>query len=146
MRPSSTNYYAKACGAHQTTGRVRNVADREVHVHVAHAFKRDKNPRPETAEAFQQYRIIVDGVTMRAVHELWDADDPAASRIFGAAIARIREILTTLQAGDSLPVVFLGGLGPHYAARLGDPWPVKAAIGNSLDGAVLMARQMAGAA
>ena len=32
------------------------------------------------------------------------------------------------------------------AARLGDPWPVKAAIGNSLDGAVLMARQMAGAA
>ena len=74
------------------------------------------------------------------------SDDPAASRIFGAAIARIREILTTLQAGDSLPVVFLGGLGPHYAARLGDPWPVKAAIGNSLDGAVLMARQMAGAA
>ncbi|WP_207102066.1 BadF/BadG/BcrA/BcrD ATPase family protein [Paracoccus shandongensis] len=72
-------------------------------------------------------------------------DDPAARQVFDAAVADIRHILTVLQADAPLPVVFLGGLGPAYAARLTD-WPQRAAMGSSVDGAVLMARQMAGAA
>lgn len=70
------------------------------------------------------------------------SDDPAARRIFDDAVGEIRHILTTLQAGDSLPVVFVGGLGAHYAARLDGHWPVRPALGNSVDGALAMARQM----
>lgn len=70
------------------------------------------------------------------------SDDPAAGRILDTATAQIRHILTTLQAGDNLPVVFVGGLGLAYAERLGGPWPVHPAIGNSVDGALAMARQM----
>ncbi|MCF3973355.1 BadF/BadG/BcrA/BcrD ATPase family protein [Paracoccus salsus] len=69
--------------------------------------------------------------------------DPAARRIFEAAVEQIRQILTTLQAGDMLPVVFVGGLGRHYASRLNGPWPLHDALGSSVDGALAMARQMA---
>lgn len=73
------------------------------------------------------------------------ADDPAARQVFDAAVAEIRQILTVLQADAPLPVVFVGGLGPAYAARLTD-WPQRPALGSGVDGALLMARQMAGAA
>ncbi|WP_347137723.1 BadF/BadG/BcrA/BcrD ATPase family protein [Paracoccus sp. SSK6] len=72
-------------------------------------------------------------------------DDPAARQVFDAAVAEIRHILTVLQADAPLPVVFVGGLGPAYAARLAE-WPQRPALGASVDGALLMARQMAGAA
>lgn len=44
--------------------------------------------------------------------------------------------------GDDLPVAFLGGLGPHYAARLGDRLGVRlvAPQGSALDGAVWLAQ------
>ena len=74
------------------------------------------------------------------------ADDPAARRILDAAADQVRHILTTLQDGDTLPVVFVGGLGPHYAARLSGLWPIRPARGSSVDGALAMARQMAQAA
>jgi len=70
------------------------------------------------------------------------SDDPAARSIFDDAVGQIRHILTTLQAGDSLPVVFVGGLGTAYAAHLNGPWPVHPALGSSVDGALAMARQM----
>ncbi|MGN7868328.1 BadF/BadG/BcrA/BcrD ATPase family protein [Paracoccus sp. 22332] len=73
------------------------------------------------------------------------ADDPAARQVFDAAVAEVRHILTVLQADAPLPVVFVGGLGPAYAARLTD-WPQRPALGSGVDGALLMARQMAGAA
>lgn len=73
------------------------------------------------------------------------SDDPAAIRVFDGAIADVRHILTTLQADGPLPVVFVGGLGPAYAARLTD-WPQRPARGSGVDGALLMARQMAGVA
>ncbi len=73
------------------------------------------------------------------------ADDPAARQVFDAAVAEIRHILTVLQGDAPLPVVFVGGLGPAYAARLTD-WPQRPALGSGVDGALLMARQMAGAA
>ncbi len=72
-------------------------------------------------------------------------DDPAARQVFDAAVAEVRHILTALQGDAPLPVVFLGGLGPAYAARLTD-WPQRPALGSGVDGALLMARQMAGAA
>ena len=71
--------------------------------------------------------------------------DPAARQVFDAAVAEVRHILAVLQAEPPLPVVFVGGLGPAYAARLTD-WPQRPAIGSGVDGALLMARQMAGAA
>lgn len=73
------------------------------------------------------------------------ADDPAARQVFDAAVAEVRHILTVLQADAPLPVAFAGGLGPAYAARLTD-WPQRPALGSGVDGALLMARQMAGAA
>lgn len=73
------------------------------------------------------------------------SDDPAARLVFDAAVAEVRHILTVLQADAPLPVVFVGGLGPAYAARLTD-WPQRPALGSGVDGALLMARQMAGAA
>ncbi|WP_374301018.1 BadF/BadG/BcrA/BcrD ATPase family protein [Paracoccus sp. (in: a-proteobacteria)] len=71
--------------------------------------------------------------------------DPAARQVFDAALAEVRHILTVLQGDAALPVVFVGGLGPAYAARLTD-WPQRPALGSGVDGALLMARQMAGAA
>ena len=72
-------------------------------------------------------------------------EDPAARQVFDAAVAEVRHILAVLQADAPLPVIFVGGLGPAYAARLMD-WPQRPALGSGVDGALLMARQMAGAA
>lgn len=71
--------------------------------------------------------------------------DPSARLVFDAAVAEIRHILNVLQGDAPLPVVFVGGLGSAYAARLTD-WPQRPALGTGIDGALLMARQMAGAA
>ncbi|MCZ0960404.1 BadF/BadG/BcrA/BcrD ATPase family protein [Paracoccus benzoatiresistens] len=73
------------------------------------------------------------------------SDDPAARQVFDAAVADVRHILAVLQGDAPLPVVFVGGLGPAYAARLTD-WPQRPALGSGVDGALLMARQMGGAA
>lgn len=68
--------------------------------------------------------------------------DPAAQAVFDAALADVRHILTVLQADAPLPVVFTGGLGSAFARRLTD-WPQRPAQGSGVDGALLMARQMA---
>ncbi|SDE23094.1 glucosamine kinase [Paracoccus isoporae] len=70
------------------------------------------------------------------------SDDPAARRIFDDAVAQVRHAIASLQRGDRLPVVFVGGLGARYAARLSGEWPVHEARGNAVDGALDMARQM----
>lgn len=70
-------------------------------------------------------------------------DDPAARRLFDLAAEEVGRIIAVLQQGGSLPVVFLGGLAPHYAARLSARWETRAALGSSLDGAVQMARELA---
>ena len=75
-----------------------------------------------------------------------NSGDDAANRIFTRAVEDVRHILTVLQDGDNMPVVFVGGLGGYYAARLNGPWPVQPARGDGVDGALLMARQLAGAA
>lgn len=70
-------------------------------------------------------------------------DDPAAARIFDAAVTQVREMIEVLQQGRGLPVVFLGGLGAHYAQRLAGLWDIRPARGTGLDGALLLALQEA---
>lgn len=66
--------------------------------------------------------------------------DPAAEAILSAAIAEVAAMVEALQPGG-LPVVFLGGLGPLYAARLAGRWEIRAPRGTGLDGALLLARE-----
>lgn len=73
---------------------------------------------------------------------LIDSLDPAAEAIFGAAVAELRSILATLQGAAPLPVTFLGGLGPAYAARLAGLWTIRPALGSGVDGALAMARAL----
>lgn len=71
------------------------------------------------------------------------SDDPAALAIMQGAIHQIHYNINVLQHGRNLPVCFVGGLGPAYAAHLDGLWPIRPARGSALDGALLMARQMA---
>lgn len=68
-------------------------------------------------------------------------DDPAAVALMAEAVALVAASIDFLQrAGEPLPVVFLGGLGPAYAARIGARWPRALALGDGLDGALWLAR------
>jgi glucosamine kinase len=66
--------------------------------------------------------------------------EPAAKAILARATADVAEAVDLLQSGASLPVVFLGGLGPTYAARLQGRWPIALPKGTALDGALWLAR------
>ena len=61
--------------------------------------------------------------------------------LMDAAVAQIRDMIGMLQQGRDLPVIFLGGLGGHYAKRLAGLWDIRAPLGNGLDGALFLARQ-----
>lgn len=65
--------------------------------------------------------------------------DPAALAILAEAEADVACMLDVLNAGTGLPVVFLGGLGPHYAARFQGRYKVLPALGSGLDGALQLA-------
>jgi len=69
------------------------------------------------------------------------SDDPAAVALMQAATADVARWINHLQQGAALPVVFIGGLGPTYAARLAGRWPIVRALGTALDGALLLARE-----
>lgn len=71
------------------------------------------------------------------------ADDPAARALFDTAVDELRHTIAMLQQGQVVPVIFTGGLGPHYAARLAGDWPQRAAAGSGVDGALAMARELA---
>lgn len=68
-------------------------------------------------------------------------EDPAARGLFDAAVAEIAAMIDHLQGPNPLPVVFLGGLGPAFAARLAGRWDIRAPLGSGLDGAVQLAVQ-----
>ena len=70
-----------------------------------------------------------------------DADDPAAQSVMEAADAHVGAYVNRLQGDSDLPVVFLGGLGPVFAARLRDLWTIRQASGTALDGALWLAQQ-----
>lgn len=67
------------------------------------------------------------------------SDDPAAQAVMAAAEADVAAAIGALQQTPALPVVYLGGLGPAFAARLAGRWPARPALGSALDGALLLA-------
>ncbi len=74
-----------------------------------------------------------------------DAGDAAALAILAEADAAVAAALEQLDGGEGLPVCFLGGLGPVFAARLAGRFgaAVRDPAGTGLDGALAMAREMA---
>ena len=59
------------------------------------------------------------------------------------ATRAVADSITLLLGGSDLPVVFTGGLGPVYRARLAQTmdWTIKDAAGTALDGALMLARK-----
>lgn len=78
----------------------------------------------------------------RLAPQVLDSPDPAASTVLDKARADVSAAITLLQGADHLPVVFLGGLGPTYAAQT-TRWTVTPAKGSALDGALSLARSLA---
>ena len=76
------------------------------------------------------------------------AGDAAAERLLAEAETVVAASIDRLAGNDLLPVCFHGGLGAVFAARLADRYAgrVREAKGTALDGALDMARQMAGSA
>jgi glucosamine kinase len=70
--------------------------------------------------------------------------DPAAEAILGQAEADIARAIDRLMADGPVPVAFLGGLGPVFAARLSGRYAglVRAPKGSGLDGALMLARRL----
>jgi len=71
------------------------------------------------------------------------SDDPAAQAVMAGAVADVAASIAVLQGDPSLPVTFIGGLGPAYAARLAGRWQIAPPQGSALDGALLLAREAA---
>lgn len=67
--------------------------------------------------------------------------DPAATEVLARAASDVAEAVDLLQEGGSLPVIFLGGLGPTHAGRLAGRWPIRPSKGTALDGALRLARE-----
>lgn len=71
------------------------------------------------------------------------AGDAGAEAVIAAAAAEVMAAVAHLQPSPALPVVFAGGLGPAMAARAPAGWPLRAARGGPLDGALALARALA---
>ncbi|MFC3088736.1 BadF/BadG/BcrA/BcrD ATPase family protein [Tabrizicola soli] len=79
----------------------------------------------------------------RLAPEVLAADDPIAHELVAIATADVARAVHVLQRDPPLPVTFIGGLGPSYAARLGNRWAIRPAQGSALDGALILAREAA---
>ena len=77
----------------------------------------------------------------RFARQIIGSDDPAACAVMAAAEADIAAAITLLQPETAVPVVFLGGLGAHFAKRFHCRWEIRPALGTGLDGALWLARQ-----
>lgn len=92
-------------------------------------------------------RVVAFSLTARPVDyaalvpRVATSDDPAAVAVMQAAEAHVVQAIEVLRAGQDLPVVFLGGLGPSFAARLAGRWPIREPLGTALDGALMLARR-----
>lgn len=96
---------------------------------------------PEGVVAFSLRARPVDFAALAP--KVVESGDPAAVLIMARAEADVAEAVALLRGGDDLPVVFLGGLGTVFARRMAARFPVRAAIGTALDGALLLAREAA---
>jgi glucosamine kinase len=76
--------------------------------------------------------------------EACGAGDPAAAAILDGAEADVARAIDRLMADGPVPVAFLGGLGPLFAARLGGRYGglVRQPRGSGLDGALMLARRL----
>ena len=72
-----------------------------------------------------------------------ESGDPAARAVMARAEADVVEAVGLLRGDDNLPVVFLGGLGTVFAVRMAERFPIQAARGTALDGALMLAREAA---
>lgn len=85
------------------------------------------------------------GVTARATDLaalaplVFAAQDPASRAIRAEEAAGFAPFINLLQQDGALPVTWTGGLGPLWARHLAGRWPVRAAVGSALDGAVRLA-------
>lgn len=68
------------------------------------------------------------------------SDDPAAQAILNTATEEVEATIAALQPDPALPVTFIGGLGPAYAARI-SRWLQVAAKGTALEGALMLAME-----
>jgi glucosamine kinase len=75
--------------------------------------------------------------------QVLSSSDPAAVAIMSDALAEVTAAVNHLQADGAVPVVFIGGLGPTYARALADRWDLREALGTALDGALILARELA---
>ena len=72
-----------------------------------------------------------------------EAGDAVAKHIVADAARWIQQSVDSLQTPESpMPVAFTGGLGPFFAKRFADHWPITEPMGSALDGALWMARQL----
>jgi glucosamine kinase len=71
------------------------------------------------------------------------SDDPVAEEMVAGAVKDVAASIAVLQGDAALPVTFIGGLGPAYAARLAGRWEIAPALGSALDGALMLAREAA---
>lgn len=92
-----------------------------------------------TPEALVGFSLTAKGTDYaRFAPRVVEGNDPAAHAILADECAKVRASIAALQPDPPLPVTFIGGLGPTYAARLTD-WPQRPAKGTALDGAVFLA-------
>lgn len=71
---------------------------------------------------------------------LISSSDQAAVAILDQAMADVVAAVEHLQADGTVPVVFIGGLGPTYGQALADLWDIREPLGSALDGALILAR------
>ncbi len=101
----------------------------------------DEMGRPDGVVAFSLRARPVDFAELAP--RLLDSSDASAQAVMAQAVADVAEAVALLQHGGSLPVVFLGGLGPFFADQLQRRWDIRPALGSALDGALLLAREAA---
>ena len=69
------------------------------------------------------------------------SDDRAAQAVMAQGVGDVARAVDHLQGTAPVPVVFIGGLGPAYAAAMAGRWRLADALGSALDGALLLARE-----
>lgn len=79
----------------------------------------------------------------RMAPRVLETDDPAAAAIRDDAVREVAGVIAFLQPNPPLPVIITGGLAAFYERRLAGRWDLRPQLGTALDGALLLAREVA---